>query len=77
MSYRQLNEEELEEFENGYMEVPASKFGNASTWIDVTVNNPWMLFLMVSQPVDDGPICKGQIFTSKEKVIHAAKKRFL
>lgn len=78
---RMLTEEEIEEAEAiridaepiSYMEPPAPEFENAATWSDVAVAHMWLPYPSVSQPADDGAIYEGQIFGSKEEVVHAIK----
>lgn len=80
--HHRLNEEELEDTEanavdsGAYREAHDPEFENGSIWVVVAVASHWMSCATVSQPVDDGPISKGQIFTSKEEFVSAVK-RFL
>lgn len=68
-AHLRLNKEEVEGTEANmadldivtYMDGPALEFKNASTRAGVAICSPWMPLAMVSQPVDDGSICKGQI----------------
>lgn len=39
----------------------------------IAVANTWNLFAGPSQPADDGSVYEGQIFVSKEDVVHAIK----
>lgn len=48
-----------------YIEAPTLEFENTSTWAGIVVTHMWMLYMTVSQPVDDRSIYEGQSFGSK------------
>lgn len=55
------------------VEAPVPELKNESTWVGVTVASLWVLYVMVSQPVNDGSIYKGRIFVSTEEIMYAIK----
>lgn len=55
------------------MDAPSSEFENASRWAGVAIANFWMPYAAGSQPIDDSSIFKGQIFGTKDDVVHAIK----
>lgn len=78
---RMMTEEEMEEVEvnivdqepGAYIEAPVAEFENASTWADTAVARLWLPFVVASQPTDDLSVYQGQIFGSKQEVVHAVK----
>lgn len=56
-----------------YMEALAPELKNASTRVGITMANSWTWYRMLSHPADDRSIYKGQVFGSKEEVVHVVK----
>lgn len=78
---RMMTEEKMEEVEvnvvdqepGAYIEAPVAEFENASTWADTAVARLWRPFVVASPPTDDLSVYQGQIFGSKQEVVHAVK----
>lgn len=48
-----------------YIETVALEFENAFTWAYVAVVSPWVPYVAISQPINDGSIYKVHIFSQR------------
>lgn len=80
-----LTEEKMDEVEASnrdqdpcsFLEAPVPKFENALTWADIAVKRLWMPYMTTSQSTDDRFLYQGQVFNSKEDVVHAIKTFYI